>query len=182
MAALRHLLLCLLCLACGGQAGAQVAAHATGAPPLPSDTSVKAAYLFRFIPYVDWPPAALSAPEAPLVIGVFKSDEMLVELAGIIVGRSVNGHPVLARKVSDSDALDDLHVLFVGRARLPAAMKERLHERPLLLVTEGRDAGGALSFLMVDGRVRFEAAPKVAERAGLKLSSRLLAIAERIAP
>ena len=71
-------------------------------------------------------------------------------------------------------------VLHVGHGKLPPPQPAG---RPLLVVSdvpEGLPEGSALNFITMGRRVRFEAAPQVAERAGLKLSARLLAVAERV--
>ena len=80
--------------------------------------------------------------------------------------------------------VEGLHVVFIGRAvRQPERLIERLRGRPVLIVMEGvasLDAGAMLSLVPVGGRIRFEASPMLAERAGLKLGARLLALAERV--
>ena len=77
------------------------------------------------------------------------------------------------------------HVLFIGNAVSPApgGWAQRLRDKPVLLVTdepEGLRHGGMLNFLLVQGKLRFEASVPSADRSGLKLSSRLLAVAERV--
>ena len=86
----------------------------------------------------------------------------------------------------EAETTSGLHVLFIGRNE-PAArvrdLAQRALRRNVLVVTEtpgGLDQGAILNFLLVDGRVRFEVALDNAERAGLKLSSRLLAVAQNV--
>ena len=147
------------------------------------ESSVKAAYLFKFLGYVDWPATAFAHPEAPQVIGVMGNDEVLAELRRLVAGRTVNGHPLVATRIVAGDSVELLHVLYIGRAaRTPAAMRS-VRGRPVLLVTDtpsGLGDGSILNFLVVQGRVRFEASLPAAERAGLRLSARLLAVAERV--
>jgi hypothetical protein len=146
-----------------------------------TEVAVKAAYLYKFLPYVDWPPSALPDADTPLVIGVFGADAVARELERIISGKQVNGHPVVARRIAEGETLEGLHVLFVGRGAAHQRLMERVRGRPVLVVTDSNlDAGGMLNFIPVDGRIRFEAAPAAAERAGIKLGSRLLAVAERV--
>lgn len=147
----------------------------------PSEAAVKAAYLYRFLSFVEWPAAALPAAEAPLVVGVLGNDEVAQQLAGMVAGRRVLGHPVIARQLAEHDSIEGLHALFIGRLRGRSRVIEQLKERPVLVVTEsGLGDGGMLSFLPVDGRVGFEASLKAADRAGLKLGARLLALAEHV--
>jgi hypothetical protein len=147
------------------------------------ESSVKAAYLYKFLGFVDWPASAFSSPDAPQVIGVMGNDELLAELQRIVAGRVVNGHPLVATKIAPGDSVDLLHVLYIGRGVRTAAALRAVAGRPVLTVTDapaGLGEGGILNFLLVQGRVRFEASLPAAERAGVKLSSRLLAVAERV--
>jgi hypothetical protein len=145
---------------------------------------VKAAYLYRFTGYIEWPDAAFATADAPLVIGVSGADAVYAELSRVLVGRSARGRTVVARKIAPGDALDGVQVLFVGDISLArSAWAQRLRDRPLLLVTDGPqglDAGGALNFVLIEDRLRFEASLRAIDRAGLKASSRLLALAQRV--
>jgi len=152
------------------------------AQPLPTESGVKAAYLFQFLAYVGWPAEASPKTGEPFVVGVMGAAEVAEVLPAIVKDRLVNGHPVTIRAMREGDALNDMHVLFVGRSVSLSKVTGRLGTRPVLLVTEdGLSPGSMLNFRLVDGRVRFEAAPAAAERAGLKLGARLLAIADRVA-
>jgi hypothetical protein len=157
---------------------------AAQAPVQPTEAGVKAAYLYRFLAHVDWPPAAFASPDEPVSIGVAGADEVGEELQRVIAGRQVNGRAVKARRLAEDEPVEGLHVVFIGRAvRQPARLFERLRGRPVLIVMEGSsslDAGAMLSLVPVDGRIRFEASPMSAERVGLKLGARLLALAERV--
>lgn len=147
------------------------------------ESSVKAAYLYKFLAYVEWPAASFASADAPQVIGVLGADDVLAELQRLVVGRQVNGHPLAARRVALGEPVESLHVLYVGRAARPSAVVPTLLGRPILVVTDAAGAladGSALNFVQVRGRVRFEASVPAAERGGLKLSARLLAVAERV--
>ena len=145
-----------------------------------SEVAVKAAYLYKFLAYVDWPAGLLPAADTPIVIGAIGADAVQAELEAIVAGRHVNGRPVLTRKLGPADALDGVHVVFVGRS-VHASVLERLRGRAILVVAEsGLDPGVMLNFVPVGGRVRFEAAPSAAERVGIKLGVRLLSVAERV--
>ncbi|MEO5881678.1 MAG: YfiR family protein [Caldimonas sp.] len=147
------------------------------------ESSVKAAYLYKFLSYVDWPAPAFATAYAPQVIGVMGSDEVLAELQRLVAGRVVNGHPLVATRIAPGDSVDLLHVLYIGRAARTAAAMRSVSGRPVLTITDGPSGlgeGSVLNFVAVQGKVRFEASLPAAERAGLKLSARLLAVAERV--
>jgi len=160
------------------------AGSASGQPLTGGADEVKAAYLYRFLAYVDWPDAAFAGPNAPLVIGVAGNDAVAAELARVVVGRTAHGRPLAARRVAPGDALDDVHVLYVGDAALlRAAWLQRARDRPLLIVADGftaLDAGAAIAFVLVEDRLRFDASLRAIDRAGLRVSSRLLALAQRV--
>lgn len=151
------------------------------------EAGVKAAFLYKFTAFVEWPATALAEPMSPLVIGVAGSPTVLAELRAVLAGRELAGRPLQSRAVQDGQPLDGLHVLFVG-AGSEGALSSWLKAaagRPLLLVSEQPDGlaqGSALNFVLVDGKVRFEASTAAAERAGLRLSARLLAVAQRVLP
>ncbi len=149
------------------------------------EAGVKAAYLYKFIGYVEWPAGAFDQPESPIIIGVAGAEPVLAELERLLPGRMVQWRGVIGRRIRPGEPLDGVHVLFVGRAASAVAgpWLDTQAGKPVLVVTEvpdGLDRGGTINFLLVGGKVRFEASLPAAERAGLKLSARLLAVAERV--
>ncbi|MBA2721446.1 MAG: YfiR family protein [Methylibium sp.] len=150
------------------------------------EASVKAAYLYKFTGFVEWPPRAFASTDTPIVIGVVDAPEVLAELEPVLVGRSIHGRPLRARRVIPGETLEGVHMLYVPAPdRLPSGWLASADAQPLLLVTDqpgGLASGGMLNFLLHEGRVRFEASPPAAERAGIRLSARLLAVAERVVP
>jgi len=147
------------------------------------ESSVKAAYLYKFLTYVDWPATAFASAASPQVIGVMGADDVFADLQRLVAGRTVNGHPLVATRVAPGDSVELLHVLYIGRSAPAAAVLRTVATRPILTITDARSGlaeGSALNFVLVEGRVRFEASLPAAERAGLKLSARLLAVAERV--
>lgn len=151
------------------------------------ERQVKAAYLYKFGSYVEWPERSFASPASPLRIGVVGADTLADELEKLIVGRTTNGRPVTVRKLRHGDSFADLNVLFVGNsnnARL-ADILAAVKGLPVLTVTESDEAlalGGMINFIVVDGKVRFEVAPKTAGLGHLSISARLLAAAYKVAP
>ena len=148
---------------------------------------LKAAFLFKFLGFVEWPAAVLERPDSPFVIGVLGAKTMGDELAQTVSGRQVAGHPVQVRVLGRADSTAGLQVLFIGRAEgaRMAAVVTAADGQPLLVVTEseaGLAAGSAINFVVVDDKVRFDIALRAVERAGLKISARLLAVARNVLP
>lgn len=147
-----------------------------------SEERVKAAYLYRFPNYVEWPASSFAKPESPYIIGISGDDNVVDELARISAGRMINNRPVAVKKLQGSELPSGIHLLFIGRSersRLPQLAKQA-NGKPILIVTETDGAltqGSMINFRIADDRVRFEVALDVAEKAELKLSARLLALA-----
>jgi YfiR/HmsC-like len=144
---------------------------------------VKAAFLYHFGTYVQWP----GAPEAtdPITIVVLGDPAVAAQLARFLPGRRISGRPVQTRVIARIEELADDAILFIGRANNAglASLTAAVAPRPVLVVTDapdGLERGAMVNFREVDARVRFEISLPRAEEAGLVLSSRLLAAALRV--
>jgi hypothetical protein len=150
----------------------------------PQEHEVKAAFLFKFLSFIEWPAQSFARASAPLVIGVLGADDVHFALQEIVPGRTAQGRPLEVRKLKEGERTAGVHLLFVGRAA--AAILPKLPAQPGLLVVSEADGaleqGAMINFLRVDGRVRFEVAPDAAERRGLRISSRMLAVAQHVKP
>ena len=144
---------------------------------------IKAAFLYKFAAYVEWPsPAPVNLP---FTIGIIGADKIANELIRLSHDNKVNGRPVQIKSLTVGDSLDGLDVLFIGqreRTRLPMLLNEA-KAQPILTVTESRgalEAGSIINFVPVQDYIRFEVSVASAERCGLKISARLLNIAQNI--
>ena len=160
---------------------AVIVAPLTQAAPY-SVEAVKAAYLFRFAQYVEWPPLAA---DAPFVIAVSGSEDVAVHLERLLPGMSVNGHRVIVRRVTHAQELDGVHILYIGANAFARtrALRTRAVELPILVVTDnelGLDGGGVINFIEIDRNLRFEISLIAADRSGLKINSQLLSVAARV--
>jgi len=146
-----------------------------------AERRVKAAYLYRFAGYVTWPDGVFATPDAPLAIGIWGNDGLAEDLAALVQSRTIDNRRIEVRRVREPESLAGLHVLFVSHARNARLAEAALggQSRATLVVTETPGAlkqGSAINFVVVDGQVRFELSPEAAEKHGLKLSSRLIAV------
>jgi hypothetical protein len=147
-------------------------------------SAVKAAFIFKFPAYVEWPAGTFQRPDQPLVIGVMGDDDVAADLEQIAAGRSVDGHPVTVQKLPETAHPAGVHVLYVG-AQLAAKLREIVEatQGPVLVVTDqptGLRAGSVLNFAEEAGRIRFSASLASADARNLKLSSRLLEVARNV--
>jgi YfiR/HmsC-like len=170
---------CLLALACA------LAIDPCRAQSDASEYRVKAAFLYKFGSYIEWPEGVFARPDSPVAIGVMGADALAEELAQIAAGHSVNGRPVSVRRLRAGDSIAGLQVLFIGRADA-ARLAEILASakgRPLLTVTESEQAlelGSMINFVVVDDKVRFDVALVPADLGSLKISARLLGVARKV--
>ena len=150
-----------------------------------TERSVKAAFLYKFAAFVQWPETPLSVPDTPLVIAVLGAEDVADELEAVTAGRKLEQRPVIVRRLREPVPLAGIHVLFVGareKARMEAIARAA-QAASVLTVAEWEGAlrqGAVLNFLPVDGRVRFEVSVEQAEKAGLKVSSRMLSVAHNV--
>lgn len=146
-----------------------------------TEYEVKAAFLYNFARFVEWPREALGPPEAPFVIAVLGTDPFGEVLDRTMAGKRVAGHPVEVRRLDDPERARHAHILFVSaseRDRVSIIVKAT-GENTLTVGETGDFArsGGMICFRVEDRRVRFEINPGRAEQARLKLSSQLLKLA-----
>ena len=159
-------------------------AGAADGPTLPLESRVKAAALFRFLGYVEWPPSTRPGRDF-YVIGVVGAPDVADELDAMATGRRINERGVAVRRIKPGDAFDDVDEVFVAstEAAQIRTIAGRLRGRPVLLVTQAEDGlarGGMVNFRIVDDHLRFEVALDNAEEAGLHLSSRMLSVAIQV--
>lgn len=151
-----------------------------------TEDRVKAAYLFKFRHYVEWPAQARARGEPGYVIAVAGADDVAEELAKVAAAPNPNNEIVTVKKWRAGDALDGVHVLFIGNDEWDrhAQLLAQARSRAILVVSETEGAlaqGSIINFLLADERVRFEISLESAEKSGLKLNSRLLALATSVA-
>jgi len=149
-----------------------------------SADAVKAAFLFRFASFVQWPADVVPA-DAPFVIGVFDGDAVAAQLDSLVPGMSVRGQTVQIRRVTKPAELDGVRILYAGPGSISRsrAVRARAMTLPILLVTDqddGFDSGSVINFIPAPRNVRFEISLIAADRAHLSVDSALLAVAARV--
>ncbi len=144
---------------------------------------VKATFLFNFAKFVTWPATVQGAPGAPTVVGVLGQDPFGAVLDQTLVGQNVAGHPFQVRRLTGQDSLTGCHLLFISRSEKDrlATLLSGLRHQPVLTVSETDgfcQQGGLVNFTIVEGKVKIEINPAECEKAGLKVSSKLLSVAK----
>jgi len=150
-----------------------------------SEYQLKAAFIYNFAKFVEWPADAFPEGGAPLRICVLGENPFGNELLQTVNGKKVNGHPLVVVPVLESHQARGCHVLFLSRAerkRIPQTL-EALRNSSTLTVGESDDfmrAGGVINFVLEGGKVRFEVSLRASEQARLKISSKLLSLARTV--
>jgi hypothetical protein len=154
-----------------------------GAPPVPpTEYEVKAAFLFNFAKFIEWP-AATAHQE--FVIGVLGEDPFGETLDRVLRGKSLGDRKIVLRRGATLEELGDVRVLFIAsseKARLGPILK-RVQDSPTLTVGDTEDfvgRGGMVAFRVQDDVVRFDVNLEPLGRAGLKMSSQLIRVARRV--
>lgn len=156
-------------------------------PALPGNVRVpeyeaKAAFLYNFFRFVDWPEGVFDDETDPFRIGVLGVDPFGRYLDNAVRDRTIDGRAIEVVRYSRLGDIEGVHLLFVSeseRDELPAIM-ERLASRPILTVgdVDGFAAhGGMVEFFFRSQRVAFRINHTAAQRAGLSMSARLLSLA-----
>ena len=143
---------------------------------------VKAAFLYNFLKFVEWPAARFQETNAPLVIGVVGTSPITAALEATVRNRTINGRPLVVKAVKTPEEARAVLSLFV-----PGSEDERLEAWLTSLngssvLTVGESAafakqGGIINFVLDGDKLRFEINMDVARRAGLKISAQLQKLA-----
>jgi hypothetical protein len=143
---------------------------------------VKAAFVFKFGEFVDWPEQVYGGPAAPFTIAVVGADPIAEVLEQLGRQRRISGRPVVVRRLQRADAIPRAQIVFFGAGESDRlrAVADNLRAASTLTVTETArpsQPSGVINFVIRDNRVRFEIDADAAEQSGLKISSKVLSLA-----
>ena len=150
-------------------------------PAAASEYQLKAAFLFNFTKFTDWPSSAFTnSSGATLVIGVLGHDPFGAALDDVVKGEAVNGRPIVIKRFQSGDDPSACHVLFVSRSEKDrrSSLLETLKKKPVLTVSDLDQfcqQGGMINLVLsAGGTVKPEINPDAARAAGVQISSKLL--------
>jgi hypothetical protein len=152
--------------------------------PKPTEYQVKAAYLYNFGKFVNWPKAANGDP-GNFVICVFGQDPFGSLLDSTVAGESVSGKPVDVERIAKRQDADRCRIIFISaseQARVRDILTDfaQLNALTVSDMPSFTSRGGMIQFVVRDDRVRFEVNLTAADRAGISLSSELLKVAAAV--
>lgn len=139
---------------------------------------LKAAFLFNFLKFTEFPTNQYAAPDSALVIGCLPEDPAAPILASVMEGKLLESRPIRLVTFKEGDDIRRCHLLFISRTLKVKGEEaiERLKNSPVVTVGEVDQfahRGGMINFVRHERTFRFEINLKVAERAGLRISSKL---------
>ncbi len=146
---------------------------------------IKAAFLYNFTKFVEWPADRFTDDSAPIILCVFGKDPFGAILDDTVTGKTVNGRHIDIIRIDSVDGLDSCHVLFVG-------LSERERLRQVIAISHGANVltvgdaddfiefGGVISLIKRANKIRFEISLAAAKQAQLKLDLKLLKLASSV--
>jgi len=155
------------------------------APAVFTEYQVKALFLLNFTKYVAWPTNTFAGTNTPITIGVYGGNDFGGDLQTAVAGRCVNGHNIVIRQFDGTNDLAGCQILFVSRSaeKHQGEILELVQTLPVLTVGETDQflsQGGMIHFLKKESKVRLEINLEAARQANLKISSKLLNVADLV--
>jgi hypothetical protein len=144
---------------------------------------VKAAFIYNFVQFVDWPASAFADDSSPLTIGVLGANPFGDALDHVVEGKTVNARTLAVRYFSRIEDVEKCQVLFVVSSDRDflQTLHDKLKDQSVLTIGEADEflpTGGIIRLYTEENKVRFEINVDAAEQAQLKISSKLLHLAK----
>lgn len=155
--------------------------------PMALEYSVKATFLYKFVPFIEWPAHAFASPESPVVLCVVGDSPFDDRLHRAVANEQVGGRRFRVLLLATAGRGSGCHVMYLAgsdRQSVDQALHS-LRGEPVLTVTDANldpDAKGIVHFVIADNRVRFEIDDAAAAQNGLRISSKLLNLALSVRP
>ncbi len=153
------------------------------AEPVLTEYQVKALFLYKFIKYIEWSPEILGKTNSAFIIGIAGENKLGSDLINLVEGKTVEGHLIVVKEIKNDEDLKQCRMLFVSvseKKRLRMIL-DHVRSQPILTVGETEEFtehGGIINFMKRDGMVRLEIDLRAARVSQLRLSSKLLSVAD----
>lgn len=144
--------------------------------------AVKAAYLYKFAPFIEWPETAFASADSPIVICIAGKDPFGSMLDQQVAGQRVAGRPLVVRRIGAISAAGGCQIVYLGEPADQTSPQslEIFRGQPVLTVSDGAARAsdrGVINLVVDHNRVRFEIDARAAEQDHLAISSKLLSLA-----
>jgi hypothetical protein len=146
---------------------------------------IKAAFLFNFMQFVEWPPTVFTNADEPFRIGVLGQNPFDAALEETVQGETISNHKIIVEHAMQVDDLKNCQLIFISKSEKKQVTEilSALDDKPVLTVSEIEgfaERGGGINFYLEGNKVRFEVNPDAARHDGLKVSSQLLSLGKII--
>lgn len=141
---------------------------------------VKAAFIYNFTQFVEWPPNAYSGRTAPFVIGILGENPFGPYLEELVKDERAGARQIVIKKYRDVDDVKSCHILYINVPNA-AEVVRTLRNRSILTVSDADDFakdGGMVRFFTQNNKIRLQVNPAAARAANLEISSKLLRVAD----
>ncbi|HEY1765898.1 MAG TPA: YfiR family protein [Opitutaceae bacterium] len=162
-------------------AAAFLACRSAGAGPNISESEVKAAFIYHFTQFVQWPETAFASDTSPFFIGVLRPSPFGGVLSELVRGESVGRHPILVRDLSDPAAARDCEILYIPSGAETTLDLAGVRGLPVLTIGETQhffDDGGVIEFMTDRRRLRVRINLGAARAHMLSISAKLLRVSD----
>lgn len=144
---------------------------------------VKAAFLYKFAAYVEWPAAVFPTPQSPITLCVAGADPFGPNLDNLVQNQRIGERPILLRRIPAVAKGSGCQILYLGNSSQSTVdALAATHGEPILTVTDNAPTAGIVNFVLQNDSVRFQIDDKAASESGLSISSRLLSVATSVKP
>ncbi len=155
--------------------------------PAPREYQIKAAFLFNFTQFVEWPATSFSTDKDPFIIGILGDTPFGSYLEELVSGEKVNGHRIVVQYFRDLEEIKICHILFINLSQTTRLEQvvAGLKGRTILTVSDMAgflQAGGILRFFTKNNKILIQINPEAGKKANLVISSKLLRLSELFVP
>lgn len=163
-----------------------VATAIASAGAAPSEAELRAAFVYNFTKFIEWPGGSFASPEAPLRVCVVGEDAAMTESVRLLEGRATQGRNIQTVTIGSGPAGAGCHVIYLASRRSSDAERliDQTQGQAVLTVGDGGEfinRGGMIGLINVNGRLQFEVNLQAVNQSRLKLSSQLLRLARNVA-
>ncbi len=156
-----------------------------GAPP--AEYEVKAAFLYNFARYVEWPPGSFDKGDSPIIIGVLGDDPFGSHLDEVVKDEMVRSRKLVVRRGAKAEDLKGCQLVFVSRSEKGRLEQDLAALGPGAVLTVSdidgfAENGGVIRLFLAGKRIHFEINQTAAKNHELKLSAQLLSLGKIVDP
>jgi hypothetical protein len=156
--------------------------HAQNSSPAPREYQLKAAFLYNFAKFIDWPPEAFAVDNAHFIIGILGDNPFGNDLQQTVKDKNISGREIAVRLFHTVGEVTNCQILFISSSEKKrySDIIRSLHSAAILTVTENdqsKDSDVMINFVQESGKIRFQIKDSAAKAAQLRISSKLLSLA-----